>query len=192
MLFGLEFMSSLVGEKYYTLWFILNNLVVMLVVIAASVFILTRISSRPRFLEKKFKGFKNFSKFRNVERRRPKMTLFSLYMVPVGALILNGFLIALFATYVFLTYGQNSFTALALLVPHGINEVIALILAASLGVSYLKVMSPLILRGNMKGAIAVGGRLLRTKATFYVIVIILTLIVFSGFVEGALSLFAIK
>jgi uncharacterized membrane protein SpoIIM required for sporulation len=180
LLFGAE----LIGRGSYTFWFIVNNLVVMLVVIVASVFILTQISRRPRFVK-----FKRFAKM----RERPKVTLFGLYMVPIGALVINGFLIAMFASYVFLAYGYEKFAdAVMLLLPHGINEVIALTLACSLGLSYLKFLKPLILKGKSKGAIETGKLLMKTKTTFYIIVIILTLVIFSGFLEGILGLFVIR
>jgi len=197
LLFGLDFITKLTGGKNYTLWFVVNNLAVMLVVIAASVFILTRISSRNRLLEKRLEKrfgsrFKNLKKFRDIEKRRPRMTVNSLYMIPVGALIVNGFLIALFAMYVFLNYSAENFSrAILLLLPHGINEIAALVLASSLGLSYLKIISPMVMKGRMNEAIKVGGQLLKTKATFYILAIIFMLIVFSGFIEGTLSLFAL-
>jgi len=182
LLFGVEF----IGEGAYTFWFIINNLAVMLVVVVASVFILIQVSREPRGFKKRFK------RFRRIEKRRPKITLFGLYMVPIGALLINGFLISMFATYIFLNYGLARFTeAVMLLVPHGINEIIALVLACSLGLSYLKIMKPLILKGRAKDAIKTGKLLLKTDTTFYIVVIILMLVIFSGFLEGVLGTFVL-
>jgi hypothetical protein len=179
LLFGVE----LIGENWYPLWFIVNNLVVMVVVIAASVFILIQISRRPRGLSKRFR------KFRNIEKRRPSITLLGLYIVPVGALIINGFLVSMFAAYVYLSYGiERLADALMLLIPHGINEIVALVLACSLGLSYLRIIKPYIMKGDQKKAIKVGKMLLKNRTTLYILVLITILVIFSGILEGILSL----
>lgn len=173
LLLGIE----LGGGDWNALWFILNNLAVMLVVIGASVFILVQISRKPLMIRK----FKRF-------REPPKMTMFGLYIVPIGAMVLNGFLIAMFASYIYLAYGIESFTsAVVLMIPHGINEILALTLACSLGIASINAIKPYVMKGQSEKAIKVGKSILRSKATFYILIIIATLIVFSGMVESLLS-----
>lgn len=178
LLFGIE----LVGENWYSLWFIANNLLVMIVVIAASVFILVQISRRPPKVSKRLK------KFRDIEKKYPEITVAGLYIVPIGALIINGFIISMFATYVYLNYGITSFiNAVMLMIPHGINEIVALVLACSLGMSYLKIMRPYIMKKNQKKAISIGKELLFSRTSLYMFVLIIILIVFSGLLEGMMS-----
>lgn len=167
-----------------TFWFILNNIIALSLVVVASILILLHISKTPTYLFTK--------KFRRFEKHRPKITLFGLYIIPVGALLVNSFLLSLFAMYVLLNFSFEKFVEVAyLLVPHGINELIALLLASSLGLSYLQILSPLILSKRWKKCVEVGKSLLRSNVTLFFVAVIAILIVFSGFLEGLLGLFAI-
>lgn len=161
-------------------WFTLNNIIVMLLIVLATalmVFLImrrtSRFSSRPRMME----------------RRHPKITLASLYMIPIGALVINGFLIGFFLTYAFLNYGFNEFkTSILLLVPHGINEVLALILATSLALSYIKILSPFVLNRRWDICRKRVKELLLSNVSFFVVFLIILLTLFSGFVEGLLTI----
>lgn len=184
LMFGL----TLFGTRNYTLWFVVNNIIALLLVIVASVLIMVFvIKGRTRFRTWKFDRFRKF------ETRRPKITLYGIYIVPIGALMINGFLVSLFAVYIFLDAGMSHFIdVLMLLLPHGINELIALVLASSLGLSYIKILSPLILARRWDECIETGKKFLSSNVTLFFMIIIAILIVFSGFIEGAIGLFAFK
>jgi uncharacterized membrane protein SpoIIM required for sporulation len=174
VLFG----AYLLGENSYTFWFILNNIVALFLVIVASIVIITHISKTPEFILTK--------KFKTLRKYRPKIILTGLYMVPVGASLLNGFIISLLLTYVLLNFGFGGFTEIVLLLlPHGINELIALLFASSLGLAYLKILSPLILKEKWELCRKIGRNLLKSRVTLFVVLIVVLLIVFSGFLEGS-------
>jgi uncharacterized membrane protein SpoIIM required for sporulation len=150
----------------------------MILIVAGSVLILINVARTKKFFYA--------NRFRSIERRHPQMTVKSLFMIPVGAMFINGFLISLFCTFVFLNSGYTKLLDLILLLlPHGINEILALFLASSLGLSYVKIMEPLILKKRWDEAIAVGKRMILSKVTLYVLIFIAILVVFGGFVEGA-------
>ena len=166
---------------YYTLWFILNNLVALMLVIVMSVFIFTSVLKSRRA-----------KRFDFLEHHKPKITLYSAYMIPIGALMINGFLVNLFLTYTLFTYGVEKTTAaVILMIPHGINEFVALLFASSLGLAYLNILSPIIRRKQFGKALTLGKSLLFSNTTFVFIALIALLVVFSGFVEGILSYFVV-
>jgi len=172
------------GLKYfggnYKLWFITNNLVALLMIVVALVLIITMFLKRRRF---------HISYFRKYERENPRITLYSLYMIPIGALIINGALISFFLTYILWSQGIENFsTALALMMPHGVNEFIALILVSSYGLVYIKMIRPFVLKRNWNGITKTSKKFFFSQTTVVFIVIILILVVFSGVVEGSLSL----
>lgn len=168
------------GEKYNTFWFILNNIIALLVVIVASLLILNHVSKTPEFAITK--------KLKFLEKRRPKIMLTGLYMVPLGALLVNSFLISLFITYVFLNFGfERFFTVVLLLLPHGITEVFALILASSLGLAYLKILSDLILKGKWKFCSKTLKELIGSRVTLLIIIFVIILVIFGGLIEGSLG-----
>lgn len=174
---------NLFGE-YSAFWFIFNNTFALLVVIFASWFILTHISKTPEFLITK--------RFKKLKKHRAKIILSGLYMIPLGALLINGFLISLFITYVFLNFGFDVFIRVVfLLLPHGITESFALLLASSLGLAYLKILSPYILKGRWELCSKELKKLLTSGCSLFIISLVIILIVFSGFLEGILS-FLIK
>jgi len=167
----------------YTLRFIVNNLVALMMVVVMSVFMFV-------FILRKHKV--RFKSLEGMERHNPKITLFSAYMLPIGALLINGFLVNLFITYTLFTYGiEKTTSAVLLMVPHGVNELVALLIATSLGLSYLKILAPMIRRKQFGKAIKTGKALLKSKTTMLFIVLILLLVVFSGFVEGVLTYFVL-
>lgn len=177
ILFGVGFFG-----EYYGIWFIINNVVALMLVIVSTVLIMIHISKTPTFFITK--------RFRSLEKHRPKITLFGLYMVPVGALLINGFLISLFVTYVLLNSGFSSFVSIILLLlPHGVSELLALLFASSLGLAYLKILSPIILKKKWSLCTKTGKKLLTSRVTLLVIAIVAILVVFSGFIEGMLGLF---
>ena len=181
LMFGLD----IFGAKNYTLWFVINNTIALILVVVASVLIMTLVIKRRLQL----KGLKKFDTFRRLEARRPKITLYGIYIVPIGALVINGFLVSLFTAYIFLDMGMSQFVNVAmLLLPHGINELIALLIASSLGLSYIKILSPLIIKRKWEECIKTGKELLGSKVTLFFIVVIALLVLFSGFLEGALGL----
>jgi len=171
LLFGVKFLGN-----QYIFWFILNNFTAMLLAVAASLILLTQVAKRKTYL------FAN--RFQNLEKRHPKITLFSLYMIPVGALIINGFLISLFLTFVLLNDFDNFMSILLRLSPHGVGELLALFFAASLGLSYIKILSPLILSRRWNLCIKESKALFFSKVTIFFIFLIAVLVVFSGFLEG--------
>jgi len=181
ILFGINFFES----NNYVFWFILNNVIAMLLVVVAIILIITHIAKTPDYIITK--------KFRSLEKRRPKIVLSGLYMIPLGALLLNGFLLSLFIGYVWLSFGFNNFlTSLLLLLPHGIVELTALFLASSLGLTYLKILKPLILKERWEECGKIGKNLLISKTTLFIAVIIIILVVFGGFMEGTLSLIILR
>jgi hypothetical protein len=177
---GLEILGG-----HQTLWFIINNIVALMLIILASVLIFS-------FVLRKKKAPKYFKRFNNLERHNPKITLYSAYMIPIGALVINGFLVSLFLTYALFNYGiESAASALILMVPHGVNEIVALFIACSLGLAYLKIISPMIKKRQIDKSIKTGKSLLFSKTTLTFIVLIAILVVFSGFVEGVLWQFVV-
>lgn len=176
LLFGFNFFG-----KSNPFWFTLNNIIVMLLIVLATALMVFLIMRR------KPSGFS--SRPRMMERRHPKITLASLYMIPIGALVINSFLIGFFLTYAFLNYGFNEFkTSVLLLVPHGINEMLALILATSLALAYIKILSPFVLSRRWDVCRKKVKELLLSNVTMFVVFLIILLTLFSGFVEGMLTL----
>jgi uncharacterized membrane protein SpoIIM required for sporulation len=107
-------------------------------------------------------------------------------MIPIGALFINSFLISVLLTYVYLTEGfQKLMLIFAAIFPNGINEILALILASSLALSYLKIMKPLILKNKMKEAIKLSKQLIFSKTSLYIFIFIVILIVFAAYLEGS-------
>jgi hypothetical protein len=172
LLFGVKF----VGNQYI-FWFIINNFTAMLLAIAAALLILTQIARRKDYLFAK--------RFKFTEKRHPKITLFSLYMIPIGALIINGFLISLFLTFVLLNNGFDQLTLILLkLSPHGVGELLGLFLATSLGLCYIKILSHLILSKKWNLSIKESKKLFFSNVTIFYIFLIAVLVVFSGYLEG--------
>ena len=173
------------GEQYvgsYKLWFIINNFFVLFLIVASSVFMMNLVLRKRR--PKYFNKFKRFERF---EKNRPQVTMFSLYMIPIGALIINGALISLLLTYALTNFGYKQFEAtFILLVPHGLSEVLALIFATSIGLAYLEVLKPYILSKKWDEARKIGRELLFSKVTLIVVFFIALLIIFSGYIEGSL------
>ena len=172
------------GLKYfggnYKLWFITNNLVALLMIVVALVLIICM------FIRRRNTGILFFKRY---EKENPRITLYSLYMIPIGALIINGALIFFFLTYILWSQGVENFsTALALMMPHGVNEFIALILVSSYGLVYIKMIKPFVLKRDWGSIKKTSKRLFFSQTTVVFIVIILILVVFSGVVEGSLSL----
>ncbi len=177
LLFGMR----ILGEKYSTLWFIANNTMALFIIVFALVMIVTHISKDP---------VRGVNKFREFEKERPKITVVGLYMLPVGALLINSFLVSLFVTYVYLTRGFDSFfTALSFIVPHGINEIAALFMASSLALAYVKILSKLIMKKKWYMVKDTAKNLVESRVSLTFFIIIAILIVFSGFVEGILASF---
>lgn len=175
ILFGLK----IIGSEHFVFWFILNNLTALLLIFVALILIMMLVFKR------KMRFFKRHAIF---EKHHPRITLMGLYILPLGALFVNGFLIVLFSTYVLLNYGQEKFiTTIMLLAPHGINEIAALFLSSSLGLAYLEILSPLILKRKWSKAIKRGKELLKSKITFIFILLIVILVVFGAFVESILG-----
>jgi uncharacterized membrane protein SpoIIM required for sporulation len=165
------------GEKFSLSWFIANNIIALMLVIISFLLILLLPRSKGKF------------KFKDIERRRPKIILSALYIIPVGALVINGFFLSLFSTYVLLNFGKEKFfIALALTLPHGTIEIIALLLASSLVLAYLKILKPTILKGNLKQAVKIAKKLLASQVTLFFVVLIILLLFFSGIMEGVLVL----
>lgn len=164
-------------QNQYTLWFIANNLIALFIAIVGIVLLLILISRRKRFTSNRFAAF---------ERHHPKITLASLYMIPIGVVFINSFLITLFLTYTFLNDGfQNLMLIFVAIFPNGINEILALVFASALGLSYLNIMKPLILKNRMREAIKVGKKLTFSKTSLYIFILIVILIVFAAFLEGS-------
>ena len=173
--FGVQYLGS------YKIWFILDNLVVIFLMITGILLMMTM------FLRKR-RPIKIFNRrFRRMQER-PKITLFSLYMIPIGALFINGFLISLLLAYTLLNFGFQNFEGLSLiLLPHGINEILGLLFSSALGLSYLEVLKPYILSKRWDEAKKIGRQLLFSKTTAIVVVWIVMLIIFSGFLEGSFA-----
>lgn len=170
------------GEKYvgsFKLWFILNNLVVLLLIVASTALLMSM------FLRKRRPVF--FKRFKNMEKNRPQVTLYSMYMIPIGSLFINGFLVCLLLIYTLMNLGFAEFkTTFLLLLPHGFTEVLALVFAASLGLVYLEVLKPYVLSKKWDEARKIGRHLLFSKTTLTFVVLIIFLAVFSGFIEGSI------
>jgi hypothetical protein len=161
-------------------WFAVNNLMALLLLITASVLILVNVTKTPTFLLTR--------RFRALRRYRSRAILIGLYLVPVGALLINGFLLTLFLTWVWLDLGWPSAQlALTLIIPHGMAELFALILAASLGLAYLEILTPLVRAERWQAAAQMGKELLTSRTTLFIGAIILTQLIFSGLIEGALA-----
>lgn len=167
----------------YAFWFILNNIVALMLIIVALLLINRFRTKTPTFLIGK--------RFGSLERHHPKITVAGLYIIPIGALMINGFLISLFVTYVLLNYGFSTFTrAVVLLLPHGLSEVLALFLASSLALRYLEILTPSIMGGDR--SVETGKRLLGSRVTLFVMILIIILVLFGGFIEGALVMVLAK
>ena len=171
-------------QNQYTLWFIANNLIALVFAIIGIVLLLILISRRKRFTSNRFAAF---------EKHHPKITLASLYMIPIGVVFINSFLITLFLTYTYLNDGfQKLMLVFVAIFPNGINEILALMLASSLGLSYLKIMRNLILKNKMREAIKVGKQLVFSKTSLYIFILIVILIVFAAYLEGSEIAFLTK
>jgi len=165
------------GENY-GIWFILNNFIAVLMIIASIMLMMTLIFRRRKFyFSRKFEGF---------ERHHTKVGLYSLYIIPIGALLINGFLLSLLLTFLLLNNGFSVFLLnLLLVLPHGITELTALILSTSLALVYLKILRPSIIRGEWETSKKIGKNLLLSHTTFLIIFFLAILILFSGFIEGS-------
>jgi uncharacterized membrane protein SpoIIM required for sporulation len=169
----------ILGEKFSIAWFILNNLIALLLIVVSCLLILLLPRSQIEF-----------KRFRSFEKRRPKIILSALYIIPIGALTINGFLLSLFSTYVLLNYGKEKFLfAILLTFPHGINEILALLFATSLVLAYLQILKPIILRGNLKLAVKKIKNLIASRVTIFFTILIILLVLFSGVLEGILTMF---
>lgn len=173
--FGAQYVGS------YKLWFILNNLFVVLLMVVAVLLVMTVVLRRRR-------PIKFFKRFARVEENRPKVTLFSLYMIPIGAMMINGFLVTLLLIYTLMNFGYQNFETLFLfLLPHGISEILGLLFSSALALAYLEVLKPYILNRQWEKAKKIGKQLLLSKTTAMVVFLIILLIIFSGFIEGNLT-----
>ena len=175
MMFGLEY----VGNDY-RLWFILNNLMAFLMIIIAIFLIIFMFMKKKKFGNNYFKSY---------EEEHPIITLYSLYMMPIGALIINGALVSLFLTFTFLDGGFVKFsTALSLMMPHGLNEFIALILASSYGLAFIQTIEKLVLKKKWKEIRKISKKIFLSQITLLFIIFIIILVFFGGIAEGTLSL----
>jgi uncharacterized membrane protein SpoIIM required for sporulation len=106
-------------------------------------------------------------------------------MLPIGALLINSFLISFFIVYVYLSRGYDQFIqSIQILSMNGITEMLALVLAATLGLAYVKILEPLILERKWKEAIQVGKKMVFSKTSLYIFIFIAILVVFSAYAEG--------
>jgi len=164
----------------YALWYILNNMIALMLIIVAIILIIIYRSKTPTFLLSE--------KIKILQKYRPKMLLTGLYMIPVGVPMVNGFLVSFFITYTLLNFGFNRLVmALFLILPHGMNELLALLFASSLGLAYLKILSPFILQGKWNVCTRTGKQLLGSRVTIFVVILICILVIFGGLLEGYLS-----
>ena len=181
--FGLEYFDG-----NYKLWFIANNLVAMLMILVG-IMLLAMMIMRRKYVARNSMQWKA----RRFERNHPRVTLFSFYMLPIGALAINGFLISLFLSYSYLSFATEKFiTSFLLLLPHGVSELLALFIASSLGLVFIKKMRPYILSGEWPKAVGASKNMLRSRATIIIVIFIILLILFSGFIEGSLISVIIK
>lgn len=172
LLFGVQLLNN-----HYTTWFILNNLVAMITAIMGILLILLLIKRRRHMKRNRFELF---------EKHHPRMTLLSLYMIPIGAVFINAFFVSILLTYVYLSSGYTELLrAVLILLPNGLNEILALLFASSLGLSYLKIIEPLILKGKWERTIDVSKKLVFSKTSLYFILFIVILIVFAAYLEGS-------
>jgi len=170
-IFGAKFL-----DYHYSTWFAINNLATIVVMVVGVLFIMFLMSKRRRFASNRFAAY---------EKHHPKMTLVSLYMIPVGAVFINSFLIGFLLAFAYLNFGFSEFAIIASsLFPHGINEILALLFASSLGLAYLKIIEPLVLKNKLNEAIQIGKKLIFSRTTFYILAFIIILILFSAFLEG--------
>jgi len=180
---NLWFERTTFGVKYfgdYRIWFIANNLFALFMVIISLV-IITSIFLRKRKL--------HHSYFADYENKHPIVTLYSLYMMPVGALLINGAIVSLFLTTILLRDGMEKFsTALSLITPHGLYEFLALILVASYSLSYIQIIKPLVLKKDWKGIKKASKKIFFSNTSMVFIFMIVILVVFGGIIEGSLSL----
>jgi uncharacterized membrane protein SpoIIM required for sporulation len=169
ILFGFNLMGSS--------WFMINNLIAILIIILAFILILGMFYKTP----------KHTRRF-NIERNNPKITLFGLYIIPFGASLINGFFLSLFSIYILLNFGLEKFAIAVLLqYPHGIVEIPALILASSLALAYIEIVRPLVLKADWKKCVSKGKELIFSRVTLFFVIVILILIIFSGFIERMLA-----
>jgi uncharacterized membrane protein SpoIIM required for sporulation len=181
--FGLEYFNG-----NYKLWFITNNLVAMLMILVG-IMLLAMMIMRRRYVARSSMQWKA----RSFEKHHPHVTLYSFYMLPIGALAINGFLISLFLSYSYLSFPTEKFiTSFLLLLPHGFSELLALFIASSLGLVFIKKMRPYILSGEWPKAVGASKNMLRSRATIIIVIFIILLIFFSGFIEGSLISVIIK
>lgn len=158
-------------------WFMINNLIAILVIILAFMVILGIF----------YKTSKHTRKF-NIERKNPEITLFGLYIIPFGASFINGFFLSFFSIYILLSFGFEKFAIAVLLqYPHGIVEIPALILATSLALAYIEIIRPFVLKVDWKKCIIKGKKLVFSRVTLFFVIVILILIIFSGFIEKMLA-----
>ena len=175
------FQRIMFGAKYldnqYTLWFVINNFLALTLAIVGGMFLLINIGKKRSTFSNRFKSY---------ERYHPKVTVFSLYMLPIGAILINSFLISLFLIFAYLNNGYQTFLlSVGALVPHGVNEIFALVLASSLGLSYVKILEPIIMKKKWEEAIKTGKQMVFSKTTLYIFIFIAILILFSAFLEGS-------
>jgi len=181
--FGLQYFNG-----NYKLWFITNNLAAILMIVVGILLLAVMIMRRKYVARNSMQW-----KARMFEKHHPRVTLYSFYMLPVGALAINGFLISLFLSYSYLNFTTEKFlTSFLLLLPHGVSELLALFIASSLGFEFIKKMRPYIMSGEWPKAVVASKNLLHSRATIIIFIFIILLILFSGFIEGSLVSVIIK
>jgi hypothetical protein len=160
-------------------WFILNNVLAMFLLLTACFLILIWVTKTPEYYLTKV--------FKRARKYRARLIWFGLRLIPMGALFVNSFLITLLLSWVWLKFGSGVALNIALLLlPHGLNELIALVLATSLVLAYLHVLSPFVLAERWKEAARQAKSLLVAKPTLVIALIILAQLTLSGAIEGVL------
>ena len=173
--FGVEYFG---GD--YRLWFIVNNLIAFMMIVVSIVLLVSMFIKRRKM---------QISYFKNYEEKHPLVTLYSLYMIPIGALIINSALVSLFLTFIFFDQGAASFsTAFTLMMPHGAYEFIALILTSSYGLAYIKMIKQFVLKKNWRAVVKTSKQIFFSQTSVIFIIMILILVVFGGIIEGSLSM----
>lgn len=171
LLFGAQILGN-----HYTLWFAINNSFALILAIVGGILLLVSIGRRRRRFSNRFASF---------EKYHPKITLSSLYMIPIGATIINSFLISLLLAFIYFTEGYSKLVlGIISILPNGITEIFALLLATSLGLSYVKIMEPFILKKKWREAINVGKKMVFSRTSLYVFIFVIFLILFSAYLEG--------
>jgi hypothetical protein len=158
-----------------TSWFVFNNLLAFLSLIAGCGLILLGVTKTPEYLITSLKGMRSY---------RSRIILLGLHILPKGAAFLNAFVTGLLLTWSWFRLGVGVVRIIALLIPHALNELVALVLITSLVLAHVKLLSTLILEERWADARQRLKELMGSSTSCALILIVLIQVLLSGLIEA--------